>query len=576
VRYYRVFLGVGLAVLAGVAAYLLLLGYGLLGGGAVVKVKDVPAGDQELAFLLPATAGDTWERFVAALDVLEQDWRGPGRLHVNKQGAFVTLTADVPEVALGLDGPNGPRLWVRWYKLSSEADAERWVEELAARPRPPLAVVGGDSSRTALQLALQLQARRGRWRGPDPLLLVTTATADGFADDQADLADDRDDASLPGYRRLLGVYPGRSFRYAFTNSRMAEVVLDFVDDNHWLWPPLPRGRGNAEALAWATALTTGPGGVLALPPVLGRMRQPILHAVRWDDDSYSVDLARRFSRAFVRQMRRTPVNENFQDIQLYRVTYSAGDNFLPNEKERLTTREFNEYNLNHKDQLQLVALTTSAQRAQRWLRTVEPRLTQSRRRNLVVVSGDAISFNNIYRDRRITWNPEDLHVSLVLFAHRNPVDAAAGFRRQQADEPSASSTGTDDLLLHRDVLESVLLAAHQDGRLLDADAALGRLRRVSWLGTRVGPPGAGAPLFDDAGERHPGTGEHVLWLRSGDDLPGPVWDTSVGWLSEWLRSGAVGALYEWPGVDHQPRPSLSVWRWAGGDWLQPQEELWLK
>ncbi len=545
-RYFRVFFGVGLTGLVAFAAYLTLLSYGLLGGGTVVKVKEVPAGDQEIAFLLPATAGDTWERFIAAVDALEREWpslnRQPRRLHVNKDAAFDRLTADVPEVSLGLGGANGPRLWVRWYKLSSEADAARWVEELANRRRPPLAVLGGDSSRTALHLAEALERQRGHWRGPDPLFLITTATADGFApDDQTNFAGD-DDETTPGYRRLIEVYRGRSFRYAFTNSRMAEVVLDFVEDTPALWPPLPRRSREVASLAGAVAATGSPGGPGCLQMVVDRLRQPILHTVSWDDDRYSVDLTRRFARAFLRRLRRTPVGEQFQDMFPYRVTFSTGDNFLPNVPERATIREFNEENDRHKDQLQIVALPTAAQRAQRWLRAVVPHLTRSGRRNLVVVSGDSISFNNIYRDRRITWNPNDLNVSLVLFAHRNPVDAEAGFREQKTDESDPSSTGTDDLLLHRDVLESVLLAAHQDGRLLGADTTLERLKQVSWTGTRVGPPGAAA-LFGADGERRHGTGEYVLWLRPANEKWGP---------------------------------GISVWQWDDGDWVQPEEELWLK
>src|SRR5436305_1499795 len=81
-----------------------------------------PPGHQEIAFLVPASGGDTWERLVAAVDAMQADWprgypRGP-QLRVRKDKAFVELTADVAELALWLDSAEGGRLWLRWYKLS--------------------------------------------------------------------------------------------------------------------------------------------------------------------------------------------------------------------------------------------------------------------------------------------------------------------------------------------------------------------------------------------------------------------------------------------------------------------------
>src|SRR6185312_12348769 len=92
-----------------------------------------------------------------------------------------------------------------------------------------------------------------------------------------------------------------------------------------------------------------------------------------------------------------------------------------------------------------------------------------------------------------------------------------------------------DLLLYRDVLESSLAAAFDQGRLLDhADTFLERLRQTRWYQVEddrrsghvyndLAQPwaGAGRPLFDAAGNRQPHTGEHIVWLRpnySGDRL----------------------------------------------------------
>src|SRR5947207_2229485 len=109
------------------------------------KVPHVPAGHGEIAFLLPATSGDTWERLVAAADALAREWpglrRGPA-LRLDKTRAFVELTADVAELALWPEGAEDAKLWIRWYKLSSERDETKWIDALIERGPPPLAVIG--------------------------------------------------------------------------------------------------------------------------------------------------------------------------------------------------------------------------------------------------------------------------------------------------------------------------------------------------------------------------------------------------------------------------------------------------
>src|SRR5262245_10300102 len=137
-----------LALLLGavaLASYLTLGGLGLLGLPAAGQVKAVPAGDQEVALLAPATSSEAWERLVAAVRALEKDW--PELFHqepalvADYQSAFLSTTADVPEVSLRL-GKGGARLWIRWYKLSSESTTRTWVENLVRRS-PPLAIIGG-------------------------------------------------------------------------------------------------------------------------------------------------------------------------------------------------------------------------------------------------------------------------------------------------------------------------------------------------------------------------------------------------------------------------------------------------
>jgi hypothetical protein len=98
--------------------------------------------------------------------------------------------------------------------------------------------------------------------------------------------------------------------------------------------------------------------------------------------------------------------------------------------------------------------------------------------------------------------------------------------------------------LHRDVMESTLLAAWNEGRWVDrADEMLERLRRTRWHRGRVHqldegqslPPLAELrPFFDDEGNRSPRTGEHVVWLQ-------PSYD----------------------GTRNLPQAEITVWRLAG-------------
>jgi hypothetical protein len=75
-----------------------------------------------------------------------------------------------------MDGRPG-RVRVRWYKLTNDATADRWVQALAERDPPPLALIGGGSSDRAVDLARAMDAQE-TWRGDRPLLFITTATAD--------------------------------------------------------------------------------------------------------------------------------------------------------------------------------------------------------------------------------------------------------------------------------------------------------------------------------------------------------------------------------------------------------------
>jgi hypothetical protein len=289
----------------------------------------------------------------------------------------------------------------------------------------------------------------------------------------------------------------------------------------------------------------------------------VLHTLSWDDDSYSLDLAARFRRVFPQVFGRGRSDEN-------RVAYSAGDYFQPNPREAIAVNLFllsgggAETERRAEDERRLLALPTSTQRAQRLLRTLVRR-DPLQARNLVVVTGDSIGFNSIYRDRNVAWNILDVPVPLVLFAHRNPINEAVGFRPGADGNAGADSTATDDLLLHRDVLEALILAAYPDRRLVaDADALRDRLRAAMWWRGRVEMPGfegtptdLGIPLFDADGDRSARTGEHVVWLNpsaGGAPLSDPVitvWRQAPAGAEDtgWRSAGEpLHVRYNWGGA----------------------------
>jgi hypothetical protein len=472
--------------------------------------REVPPGDQEVVVLMPATSADTWERLVAAIDALKAEadaGSGKLRLRVDKGRAFVEQTADVPEVALWVDGA-GAKVWVRWYKLGGPNTVEHWLEALCRRPPPPLAIIGGDNSYQARKLAEALRDCQGRWQGPAPVLLISTATADQY-DPKGTAGGDPSDPNLP---QLIGIYKDRSLRFSFTNSRMAEVILAFVRTHDELWPRLPHPAAIAAAAVQPDILASSVAALAA-----EYYATYTLHVVAWEDDRYSEDLASRFTNLFA---------ETFHGPAGFpnpHIPCSAGDFYYANFGELHYIDELLDYIKKNRGARQLLVLPTGADRARRFLRTLLRTAGRPDVRHLVVITGDAINFNTIYRDHKVTWNIHDLEAPLVLFSHRNPIDASVGFAPWKAGKPLSDSTGTEDLLLYRDILEAVLLCAYRGGTLVhSADDLLANLRRLDWVDGRVRAPwdqGNGhrakyqpRPLFDPGGNRHMDTGEHVIVL----------------------------------------------------------------
>src|SRR5262249_40037159 len=124
----------------------------------------------------------------------------------------------------------GKRLVFRWYKLTSSSTTRDWVEALAQRRPPPLAVIGGGNSHSALELARQM--KRVCATLPEdsrPLLLLTTGTVD-----HASASDES--ASEATEMELNDLYPDRTFRFCFTNRQMAFITTRFLWEHDELRP----------------------------------------------------------------------------------------------------------------------------------------------------------------------------------------------------------------------------------------------------------------------------------------------------------------------------------------------------
>jgi hypothetical protein len=518
----------------------------------------------EIVWLYTATNATSWERFVAAVrrtgERLKRDRPG---LRADITAAFPKQTTAVPEVSLAWPGP-GPRFVFRWYKLTGDWKTRDWIEALLKRDPPPLAIIGGSSSDNARELASHLDQLTHEVPEADrPLLLLTQATADRvapFAEGDAATTraagkEDGSDSSsgLP----LTQLYPGRTFRFCFTNRQMATAVSNFIwsrddlrpdkdpvymamwnDDSYsrdlidGFWGALRQVVAQDLANQWAWVGSQAVFG--AWPPGRGGGIFPV--------QRLPVYLERPFSASSFRlDIPPTP----------HVIDSSVGSFGTPNHYEAKVAGELLDVLLFQSQSRPLLIVAGQSQPSRRFLRgLVRGVPSLSKQVQVVVATGDAISFNTVYRDRQVAWNIQDLPFPLVFFCHRNPIDPDAGFRaaageegRTDEDEQgSTSATGTEDVLLFGDIVEALLqTAAPLDGTVCSSAAELAqRLADARLQDDRILLGGEGIPLFSKDGQRQSGTGEHVVCLQ-------PVWD-------EDFKDRLL------------PRATIEVWAWRRRDW----------
>jgi hypothetical protein len=520
----------------------------------------VAEGDYEIVWLYAATNASAWERFVAALrrgaDHLREEF--PGLKAEVGPAAFPPQTTAVPEVALELPGGKR-RLVFRWYKLTSDWNTHDWIDVLVRRNPPPLAIIGGSSSDVARELTRQVSELTDHMPAAQrPLLLLTTATADRVSQRTTEEIEAISPPHLPGDTEetdvapgvlLNRIYPGRTFRFCFTNRQMAAAVTHFI----WSQEDL---RPDADPA----------------------------YMVQWEDDSYSRDLIDGFWRALRYKVAQSIAREwswltanvvcggfpphlgggsfplHLVGPQVSRfhmsilpnpqiIDSSVGSFAMPNRYEAKVARDLCDLLMpstprGSPQQRPLLIVTGQSLPSRRFLRALA-RSAPGLGPRLVVATGDAIPFNTIYRDRQVAWPIQDLPFPLVFFCHHNPVDPAAGFRPQDSTlagaggadtstrAPGTAATGTEDILLYAEILESLVQATLRDGQPCTGAAQLGeRLAAVRLAGTRITYDPAGAPLFKPDGQRYSGTGEHVVCLRP------------------WFQNGRV-----------LPQATIEVWAW---------------
>jgi hypothetical protein len=522
--------------LALVAAGLVFFSFGERAAANRAVPRPVPAGDQEVVFLTGATTAG-WERFVASVLRLKADRPDLG-LAIIDANAFPSQTTAVPELAVAARGVRA-RLWFRWYKLTADIDTGQWVQALARRDPPPLAIIGGGSSDRARDLARELNQLPTP--PAPPLLFLTTATA-------VQVMIDHESHET---RELMTLYPDRSFRFCFTNRQMAEAVIDFLWQQEDLRPD---------------------GEPVYLP--------------HWEDDPYSEDLFVRFREVIHEVFQRDrAVRAAAQDwawlagraalggpppgVDLERlhrpedmgprpfwdaeIPYSVGTFDRPNLWEAQVAELLLNASGQHPDQRRpLLILPAVPQPARRFLRGLE-QLAPAQAGRFVVATGDGIDFNTVYRDRKLLWPIQDLPFPLVFFCHRNPVDPDA-FRPESPqteyavpDPAGPTSTGTVDLLLYRDIVEAVVEAAYRDGRLLQEPDGLRQNLREPGPGDRR--------AFDELGNQRSGAGEYVVHLRPERDGDRIMPRAS---LEVWNRVAEAGGGRRWVQVQVAGQARLEV------------------
>ena len=130
---------------------------------------------------------------------------------------LLTVLGETQDELLVQSPRRGVRVHFRWQRASGGVDTRAMVGRFLHASQPPQVVIG--SSNTALTVALAEALRDQDAADPEgPLLLVPWASA-GAA---------RESARPRQTKPLLGIYPGRTFRFSPNNPLQADLVVRCV------------------------------------------------------------------------------------------------------------------------------------------------------------------------------------------------------------------------------------------------------------------------------------------------------------------------------------------------------------
>jgi hypothetical protein len=484
--------------------------------GGLPAPMPVQRGEQEIAWLYPATSTTTWERLATAVRMAKEHLEAqfPGLTWEHDQDGG-TNTRATPQITLTWPHGQG-RLVFRWYKLTSQMGPQEWVQALLARRPRPLAIIGGNNSYWARELASHLErATENIPKADRPLLLLTTATADRVQRSSSEsepglsLSHWRDDSrTVP----LTSLYADRTYRFCFSNRQMATGVTRFI----WSRPELRPDSDPAYLVQWtddsySQDFFDGSLRVLDYRAADNGLQQWAYLVGSMGLRVHPAMLAGWFTSGF-RHEGGFPLD----------IDSSVGSFAAPNPFEAKAVRDLLKQMVPDQVELRrplprrpLLVLTGQQQPSRRFLRDLA-RSAPGLARRFVVAMGDAISFNTIYRDRQVTWPIQDLPFTLVFFAHRNPIDPGAGFRpvNEGTSERRTGTSGSEDVLLFRDIIEACALASQGGSARSDTpDAFADVLQTIGLVGDRLLIAPNATPLFGARGQRNSGTGEHIVWVR---------------------------------------------------------------
>jgi hypothetical protein len=212
--------------------------------------------------------------------------------------------------------------------------------------------------------------------------------------------------------------------------------------------------------------------------------------------------------------------------------FSVGDFDSPNPPEAALCQKLAAEFAAAPDQRRLLVLPTEMAPGHRFLKGLCD-AAPTAARNLVVLTGDGIAFNDVYRDRDTSWNAQDLPVQLVFFSHRNPT-------RGWKPEDRLYGHARDEL--SKEIVTNLVKAAFTQ----DSPGPAPLVASATALRERLDL------YFNAEGERKEGTGERVCWLKP-RIVGGRVFPEAT--LEVWSRSPAEpGSARHWMWIRREALP----------------------